>query len=71
MKTGEKIVIEKIEHGFNVIFGDKYTEQLGAGEVLDVVAKIVIEHSRSNEWLKTEAEHKKQREVWEKSKNKL
>ena len=58
MITKEKIIIERLEHGFNVIQGDRYSDQLGFDEMLGLVAILTMpEHTPHRQWMKTKEEH--------------
>lgn len=60
----ENIIIEKLEHGYNVIQGDKYSDQLGWDEMLGTIAALTMPKSLPCvSWLKTKEEH----EAWRNS----
>lgn len=54
----EKITIERLEYGFNVIQGDKYSDQLGFDEMLGLIAILTMpDHTPHLQWMKTKEEH--------------
>lgn len=54
----EKIIIEKLEHGYNVIQGDKYSDQLGWDEMIGLVSTLTMPKERIHlQWMKTKEEH--------------
>lgn len=64
-KVVETIKIEKLEGGaFNVILGDRYSDQLGWDEMLGLVSALTIaKEPMCLSWIKTKEEHERELEI--------
>lgn len=61
----ERIIIERLEHGFNVIQGDKYSEELCWDEMLGLIATLTKpDKTPHRQWMKTKEEHDALREFF-------
>jgi hypothetical protein len=61
----EKIIIEECRNGFNVIHGDRYTEELTYEEMLGVISALTMPKERPClQWLQTKEGHESRRLNW-------
>ena len=63
----ERIIIERIDdYGFNVIQGDRYSEQVTYGETLELVSLLLLQEikPRSLMWMRTKEQWDAERASW-------
>lgn len=66
----EDIIIEKLEYGFNVKQGDKYSENISYEEMLGLVSALCLGDATKTSlqsWMQTAEEHQRRRASYHQS----